>query len=490
MANNNPAGIPIIGGTTSIKRFAAAVLSVAAVLFAVCFVDNAQAAYADNTRTGQEAVQGTAVRKPVRIGASHAYAVEYSTGRILYDQDGTKPAGIASMTKIITLYLVYKAIAQGGLTWDTRIHISDYSYQLSRNWETTTVPMDKRDYTVRQLVTAAFTRSANSAAVSLAEKIAGSEPKFVDQMKTLLKGWGITDARLYNSSGLNNSYLGDNIYPGSAHDAENMMSARSIAIATWHFMHDYPDVLEMTKNGTAEFDGMSLKSTNHMLPGQEDEYSGVDGFKTGTTQIAGECFTATAVRNGMRVIAVVQHADQPQQTASEGRFAAMKTLLDYCFADFSLTVAVKKDESYNGSYVAVDGGTERQAKAVAVRDLTVCLSAQERKLLSSVGKASSAQQTGEKTGILLFEPLKDTVAAPVAKGMKLGTVSASNAQGYLGTAGIPSVDMVAEKGISQRQHDWWGTATRAVSRWWGSMVRTVSGWWDSFARWVSSVWRR
>ena len=192
----------------------------------------------------------------------------------------------------------------------------------------------------------------------------------------------------------------------------------------------------------------------------------------------------------MRVIAVVQHADQPQQTASEGRFAAMKTLLDYCFADFSLTVAIKKDESYNGSYIAVDGGMEHQVKAVAVRDLTVCLSVQERKLLSSAGKASSAQQTGKKAGILLFEPLKGTVAAPVAKGMKLGTVSASNAQGYLGTAGIPSVDMVAEKGISQQQHDWWGTATRAVSRWWDSVVQTVSGWWDSFTRWVSSVWRR
>ena len=168
----------------------------------------------------------------------------------------------------------------------------------------------------------------------------------------------------------------------------------------------------------------------------------------------------------------------------------MKTLLDYCFADFSLTVAVKKDETYNGSYVAVDGGMEHQAKAVAVRDLTVCLSAQERKLLSSAGKASSSQQAGKKAGILLFEPLKGTVAAPVAKGMKLGTVSASNAQGYLGTAGIPLVDMVAEKGISRQQHDWWGTATRAVGRWWDSVVRTVSGWWDSFARWVSSVWRR
>lgn len=62
MANNNPAGIPIIGVTTIMKRFAAVILSVAAVLFAVCFVDNAQAAYADNTGAGQEAVQGTAVR--------------------------------------------------------------------------------------------------------------------------------------------------------------------------------------------------------------------------------------------------------------------------------------------------------------------------------------------------------------------------------------------------------------------------------------------
>ena len=168
------------------------------------------------------------------IPAKHAIAVEATTGKVLYEKDATTPAGIASITKILTVYMVYKEINEGNLSWDTRVPISDYAYQLTANSDASNVPMEAREYTVEQLVNAAMVASANSAAIALAEQIGGSESHFVDMMKEQLKEWGITDATLVNASGLNNSYLGDNIYPGSSSSDENMMSARDVAIIAHH----------------------------------------------------------------------------------------------------------------------------------------------------------------------------------------------------------------------------------------------------------------
>ena len=168
------------------------------------------------------------------VAAKHAIAVEASTGKVLYEKDATTPDGIASMTKILTVYLTYKEIDKGNLSWDTKVPISDYAYDLTANSDASNVPMEAREYTVEQLVNAAMVASANSAAIALAEQIGGTESKFVDMMQAQLQEWGINDAKLFNASGLNNSYLGDNIYPGSSSTDENTLSARDVAIIALH----------------------------------------------------------------------------------------------------------------------------------------------------------------------------------------------------------------------------------------------------------------
>ena len=170
------------------------------------------------------------------VAAKHAIAIETTTGKVLYEKDATTPDGVASMTKILTAYMVYKAVDQGKITWDTEVGISDYPFNLTVDSEVSNVPLDSRKYTVKQLLDATLISSANSAAIALAEKISGTESTFVDTMTAQLKEWGITDAKLFNASGLNNKYLGDNRYPGSKPDDENTMSALDIAIIADHLI--------------------------------------------------------------------------------------------------------------------------------------------------------------------------------------------------------------------------------------------------------------
>ena len=304
------------------------------------------------------------------VAAKHAIAVEASTGKVLYEKDATTPDGIASMTKILTVYLTYKEIDKGNLSWDTKVPISDYAYDLTANSDASNVPMEAREYTVEQLVNAAMVASANSAAIALAEQIGGTESKFVDMMQAQLQEWGINDAKLFNASGLNNSYLGDNIYPGSSSTDENTLSARDVAIIALHLITEYPDVLKISNQVTADFDGSTMNTYNYMLKGMPYERDGIDGLKTGTTELAGASFVATSTENGMRIISVVMNADGWQENEF-ARFEATNALLDYVKSNYEMTTLVDAGESTKSSKVKVIDGKEKTVPAVASQELKV-----------------------------------------------------------------------------------------------------------------------
>ena len=249
--------------------------------------------------------------KNFSIDAKAAFSVDFDTGKILYDQEGETPMGIASVTKIISLYLVAEQVKQGKLTWEDPVEISQYAADLSVAPDLSNVPLHRDvQYTVKDLYEASYIQSANAAVVALAEKIAGSEPAFVDQMKDKLTEWGITDAKIVNASGLNNTYLGENLYPGSTSTDENELSAKDVAIVARHLLQDFPEVLEVTSTvtktfGEGSYSPVEMVNWNWMLPGFINAKDGVDGLKTGTTDLAGACFVGTAVRDGQRIITVV-----------------------------------------------------------------------------------------------------------------------------------------------------------------------------------------
>ena len=384
------------------------------------------------------------------VAAKHVIAIEANTGKILYEKDATQPVEIASISKLITVYLVYEAIEQGKISLTTPVEISDYSYQLTTNSEASNVPLDARNYTVEELLDATLVSSANSAAIALAEKVAGSEKDFVDMMKAKLQEWGIQDATLVNSTGLNNETLGDNIYPGSKKDDENKLSAYDVAIVARNLILKYPQVLEITKKPSSTFAGMTITSTNYMLEDMPAYRGGIDGLKTGTTDKAGESFVGTTVEKGMRIITVVLNANT-QAGNPYARFTATSSLLDYISSNYALQTIVKQGESYEDSKTSVVDGKDDNVTAVAKEDI---------KIVQRLG--SRAQSS------ISYTPATNQPTAPLEAGTVVGHLTYDDkdlvGQGYV-TSDRPSFEMVAEKNVEKAIF---------LKVWWNGFVRFVN----------------
>ena len=384
------------------------------------------------------------------VAAKHAIAVEANSGKILYEKDATQPVEIASISKLLTVYLVYEALEQGKITLSTPVEISDYPYQLTTNSEASNVPMEARNYTVEELLEATLVSSANSAAIALAEKIAGSEKDFVDMMKAKLLEWGIQDATLVNTTGLNNETLGNNIYPGSKKDDENKMSAYDVAVVARNLILKYPQVLEITKKPSSTFAGMTIHSTNSMLDGMPAYRGGIDGLKTGTTDKAGASFVGTTVEKGMRIITVVLNADN-QDTNPYARFTATSTLLDYISSNFALQTIVKQGESYQDSKSPVYDGKQDTVPGVAKEDI---------KIVQRLGSRAESSLT--------YTPDSTELVAPLQAGTVVGHLTYEDkdlvGQGYI-TTDKPSFEMVAEKNVEKAffLKVWWNRFVRFVN---------------------------
>lgn len=392
----------------------------------------------------------TAFAQDFDVAAKHAIAVEATSGKILYEKDATQPVEIASISKLLTVYLVYEALEQGKITLSTPVEISDYPYQLTTNSEASNVPMEARNYTVEELLEATLVSSANSAAIALSEKIAGSEKDFVDMMKAKLLEWGIQDATLVNTTGLNNETLGNNIYPGSKKDDENKMSAFDVAVVARNLILKYPQVLEITKKPSSTFAGMTIQSTNYMLDGMPAYRGGIDGLKTGTTDKAGASFVGTTVEKGMRIITVVLNADN-QDTNPYARFTATSALLDYISSNFALQTIAKQGESYQDSKSPVYDGKQDTVPAVAKEDI---------KIVQRLGSRAQSSVT--------YTPDTTELVAPLEAGTVVGHLTFEDkdlvGQGYI-TTDKPSFEMVAEKNVEKAffLKVWWNRFVRFVN---------------------------
>lgn len=383
------------------------------------------------------------------LPAAHGIAVEVQSGKILYEKEATTPTHIASISKLLSVYLVYEAIEKGDLTLDTPVPISDYAYGLTLDYTLSNVNLDRREYTVRELLTASLINSANSAIIALAEKVAGSEPAFVDKMKEKLASWGIRDAFLVNATGVNNSNLGESIYPGSSKEDENKLSAIAVATIARRLLLDFPEVVEITSQYAYQLDGIEYYSTNKMLAEGSHAREGVVGLKTGTTDLAGSSFVATTTQNQMQIITVVLHADG-SDVDPDARFTATNSLMNYVYDTYSTIPFVNKGKSYGKSKVAVFDGKKEFTPAVAEKDLMLTIRNDSTK------KASAT-----------FKPSVDVTDAPVKKGTPLGILTLKDTdlvgKGYLEEQ--PSVTMVVPKDIEKPLFfiSWWNHFVRYVN---------------------------
>lgn len=307
------------------------------------------------------------------IAAKAAIAVDAKTGKIFYEKNADTPLPIASMTKLITLYLILEAVHNGKLAWDDQVEISDHLLKISEDLNLSNIPLTQdKTYSVKDLYNASALVSANAAVTALAEKLAGSENKFVDLMRNKLTSWGINDAYIISTSGINNDDAKGRTYPGSKAGEENLVSAKDMAIIARHLVTDFPEIIDVTKEPTIIFDEKSkdpipMESTNWMLPDGPNFKEGVDGLKTGTTDLAGECFAGTFEKDGTRIVTIIMNADNSEKD-SGARFVETSRLIDYVYDNWTYTTLYKKGEVVGTQ--KVKGGVDTVTPVVLDEDIT------------------------------------------------------------------------------------------------------------------------
>ncbi len=274
-------------------------------------------------------VPALAVGEP-SVTASAAVVLDYDTGEFLYTKDADTMRVPASMTKIMTAYIIYRELAAGNITKDTEFYISDNARSISYDSSyPTAVPLYGSTITVGELLGLIMVPSASACCIVAAENISGSEAEFVARMNQTADELGI-DANYENCHGARVHYV----------------TARSVALLISTFIREYPDILNYTSLTSVQYNGVTYSNTNKLL--STYYYEGADGFKTGTITASGYCLSATAVRNGRRVITVVMNS-----SSTVTRHTDSQKLLDYGFEQIAL-----RDEAKASAQVTLSSSGE------------------------------------------------------------------------------------------------------------------------------------
>jgi D-alanyl-D-alanine carboxypeptidase len=210
--------------------------------------------------------------------------VDMQTGEVLYNDDGGKPWHPASLTKMMTAYVTFAAIAQGRITLDTPIKISKKAWNQAPAKSGLEVGSS---ITLQDALYILIVKSANDVAIAIAEAVSGSSDKFVAEMNQMASAMGMTATHFENPNGL--------------HDPAQVSSARDLAVLTLYIRRDYPQYLPMFGTEAVQLGKASLESNNGLL----EHFQGTTGMKTGYVCASGLNIVATINRGGRELMAVV-----------------------------------------------------------------------------------------------------------------------------------------------------------------------------------------
>lgn len=341
------------------------------------------------------------VPKTITNTAKSYVLMEANSGKILLENNMEESIPPASITKIMTLLLIYDAIESGKITWDDKVTISEHAAGMGGS-QAFMEPGEEQ--TVRDLVKCIGIASANDAAVAMAEYVAGSESQFVDMMNKRAQELGMNNTVFKNACGL--------------HVDGHVSSAKDVALMSRELITKHPDVAKVmtvwmdkiihkTRRGESEF---GLSNTNKMLKW----YNGITGLKTGYTPEAKHCVSATAQRDGMDLIAVILGSSD-----GKVRFREAAELLDYGFANYMVKTGPQVGE--------VLGSAKVKKGDKDLVELTI-----ENSMSFVVPKSNNTSELSYE-----IEYDKD-ITAPIYKGQKLGTITYS-----LDGAEVGKADLVA-----------------------------------------------
>ena len=312
------------------------------------------------------------------VPCAAAVLIDEDSGTVLYEKNADERRPVASITKVMTMLLTFEALQAGKISLTDIVPVSEHAYHMggSQIW---LEPGEQ--LTLQEMLKAVCISSANDAAVAVAEFVAGSEPAFVERMNARAAELGMTATHFANACGLD--------------EEGHLSSARDVAVMSREMLLHHPEVrdyctvwMDTLRGGKTQ-----LVNTNKLLK----SYPGITGLKTGTTGKAGVCITASAERDGLRLIAVVLGASSGKE-----RFEAAKALLDYGFAHYENSAA--------------------ELPADAPQTLPVTHGTAPEVGLAYTAPGRYLTPKGEGGALQAILDLPETLAAPVAAGDTVGAV--------------------------------------------------------------------
>ncbi len=333
----------------------------------------------------------------VGLSAPSALLMDEETGKVLFQKNAHEKRPCASITKVMTLCLVFEAIEEGKLGYDTVVTASPIAAAQDGSdiWL-----VEGEQMTVDDLLKAVVVVSANDAAVALAEAVSGTQGAFVSEMNKKAKLLGMNDTVFKNCNGLD--------------EEGHLTSAYDVALMSRELMKhervfDYASIwLDYIRDGATQ-----LVNTNRLVK----SYDGITGLKTGTTSLAGACISATAKRGSMSLIAVILG----DKTTDE-RFSDAETLLDYGFGSFSSYSPVLPEELPD--CITVTNGMRPSIDLECVPDTAFLI------------------KNGDEENIKAELSITDELEAPVELGQRVGSVTYKVGSDVLGEFPVTAAESV------------------------------------------------
>ena len=353
----------------------------------------------------------------VCVHAPSAILMEASTGKILFEKEADEKRSPASVTKIMTLLLIFDALKDGKIKMTDQVTTSAYAKSMGGSQ----VFLEEGEVqTVETLIKCIVIASGNDASVAMAEYISGTEEAFVEEMNKRAEGLGMTNTHFSDCCGL-------------TEDPDHLTTARDIALMTRELINCYPEIhnystiwmeniTHVTKQGTKEF---GLANTNKLLKMAADFQ--VTGLKTGSTSRAKYCLSATAQKDGIRLIAVIMAA--PDYKA---RFSDARNLLSYGYARCRLYEDKEK---------------------IPLPEMKVAGGVKENVLLEAEGTFTWLSTDGEDLGKIEKKlELAEQMEAPLARGERAGMIAYYMDGEKLGELPVVTAEAVEKAGyIDQLQ---------------------------------------
>ena len=327
-------------------------------------------------------LQNNVMAAEIDTTAEFAYVTDFASGKVLMEKDPDAPMKPASMAKIMTVYVAFQRIADGSLSLDDTFLISEKAWR--KGGSKTFVEVGKQ-VAVRDLLMGVVVQSGNDAAIAIAEGISGTEDGFAEEMNYVARQLGMTNTVFRNATG----------WP----DPEQITTARDLNILATALVRDfppdsYPDLYPMFAEKDFTYNGIKQGNRNPLVYGT----LGADGLKTGHTEESGYGLVGSAVREGQRVMMVLNGMTSMKQRSSESR-----RLMDLMFREFKQYRFFDKGEAVDRAAVWL--GNEARVDLVLEEPLHLVLSRTDRRRMK------------------MSVQWNDPVPAPIKAGQKVGTLT-------------------------------------------------------------------